>query len=185
MIPTVDNPHFILKERDPTQAQMIQHLRRANAIAIQSARSGHHPFGAILIAPDHETVLFEQGNVDTVNHAEAVLIRRAWTELSPRDLWNCTLYSTVEPCVMCAGTQYWANIGRLVYGVSELQLLALTGNNAENPTLNLPCRSVFEQGQKNIQVWGPFSEVEEEIVVIHQDFWKTQGRGISAQSSDR
>ena len=117
--------------------------------------------------------------MDTVNHAEAVLIHRAWAELSPDDLWNCTLYSTVEPCVMCAGTQYWANIGRLVYGVSEVQLLALTGNNAENPTLNLPCRSVFERGQKKIKVWGPFPEVEEEIMAIHQDFWKTQGTAFS------
>ena len=178
MIPFADNAHYFLNKGEPTQAQMIQHLRQANAIAIQSVRSGHHPFGAILIAPDQETILLEQGNVDTVNHAEAVLIRRAWGQLSPKDLWNCTLYSTVEPCAMCAGTQYWANIGRLVYGVSELQLLALTGNNSENPTLNLPCRSVFERGQKNIQVWGPFTEVEEEIMAIHQDFWKKQGGSI-------
>jgi tRNA(Arg) A34 adenosine deaminase TadA len=160
---------------DPTYEQMIQSLRQANQIAIRSAQSGHHPFGAILIAPDHETVLLEQGNVDTVNHAEAVLIRAAWAGLSPDQLWYCTLYSTVEPCVMCAGTQYWANIGRLVYGVSERKLLALTGDHPENPTLDLPCRSVFERGQKNIKVWGPFPEVEEEIVAIHQDFWKKQG----------
>jgi tRNA(Arg) A34 adenosine deaminase TadA len=179
VIPFADNVHYFLNKGEPTQTQMIQHLRRANQIAIQSVRSGHHPFGAILIAPDRETILFEQGNVDTVNHAEAVLIHRAWAELSPDDLWNCTLYSTVEPCVMCAGTQYWANIGRLVYGVSELQLLALTGNNAENPTLNLPCRSVFERGQKKIKVWGPFPEVEQEIMAIHQDFWKTQETAFS------
>lgn len=160
---------------EPTQEQMIQHLRRANQIAIRSVQSGHHPFGAILIAPDHETVLLEQGNVDTVNHAEAVLIRLAWTRFSPDELWNCTLYSTVEPCVMCAGTQYWANIGRLIYGVSEAQLRALTGNHPENPTLDLPCRSVFERGQKTIQVWGPFPELKPEILAIHQDFWKTQG----------
>ena len=53
---------------------MIKHLQHANQIAIQSVQSGHHPFGAILISADHETVLLEQGNVDTVNHAEAVLI---------------------------------------------------------------------------------------------------------------
>jgi tRNA(Arg) A34 adenosine deaminase TadA len=159
---------------DPTHGQMIQHLRRANQVAIRSAQSGHHPFGAILVAPDRETVLLEQGNVDSVNHAEAVLIRAAWAQFTPDILWNCTLYSTVEPCVMCAGTQYWANIGRLVYGVSEKQLLALTRNHPENPTLDLPCRSVFERGQKNIKVWGPFPDVETEIVAIHQDFWKTQ-----------
>lgn len=156
---------------DPTPEQMIRHLQRANQIAIYAAQSGHHPFGAILVAPDHETVLLEQGNVDTVNHAEAVLIRLAWTEFSPDYLWSCTIYSTVEPCVMCAGTQYWANIGRLVYGVSEEQLLTLTGNHKQNPTLDLPCRSVFERGQKKIKVWGPIPEVEDEIVAVHQDFW--------------
>lgn len=167
-------PAILPLEVDPTDEQMIEHLRRANQIAMRSAQSGHHPFGALLIAPDHETILLEQGNLDTVNHAEAVLIRAAWAQLASDYLWHCTLYSTVEPCVMCAGTQYWANIGRLVYGVSEEQLLALTANHPENPTLDLPCRAVFERGQKNIKVWGPFPELEEEILAIHQDFWKVQ-----------
>jgi tRNA(Arg) A34 adenosine deaminase TadA len=72
---------------------------------------------------------------------------------------------------MCAGTQYWAHIGRLVYGLSEHRLLELTGNHAENPTLNLPCRTVFNAGQKAVQVWGPFSAVEEEIAALHRGFW--------------
>jgi tRNA(Arg) A34 adenosine deaminase TadA len=156
---------------DPTPTQMIRHLRRANDLAIASLQSGRHPFGALLVGPDQETVLLEQENVDTVNHAEAVLARAAWETRSPEELWDCTLYTTVEPCVMCAGTQYWANIGRLVYGISELQLLALTGNHPANPTFNLPCRSVFERGQKPIKVWGPIDEVTAEILAIHQDFW--------------
>ncbi len=49
---------------------------------------------------------------------------------------------------MCAGTMYWANIGRVVYGATEEKLLALTGNHAENPTLSLPCRELFARGQK-------------------------------------
>lgn len=173
-----DSPTFTPLEIDPTYGQMIQHLRRANQIAIQSVQAGHHPFGAILVAPDQDTVLLEQGNVDSVNHAEAVLTRAAWTQFTPEILWNCTIYSTVEPCVMCAGTQYWANIGRLVYGISEAQLRAFTGNHPENPTLDLPCRSIFERGQKNIKVWGPFPEVESEIVAIHQDFWKPKSASI-------
>jgi tRNA(Arg) A34 adenosine deaminase TadA len=73
---------------------------------------------------------------------------------------------------MCAGTQYWAHIGHLVYGMSESRLLALTGNHAENPTLDLPCREVFARGQKAMQVLGPVPEVEEEIAALHIDFWR-------------
>jgi tRNA(Arg) A34 adenosine deaminase TadA len=160
---------------DPTPAQMMRHLRHANQLALRSLQSGLHPFGAILVGPDQETVLLEQENVDSVNHAEAVLARAASAQRSADELWNCTLYTTVEPCVMCAGTQYWANIGRLVYGISERQLLALTGNHPANPTFNLPCRSVFEHGQKPIKVWGPVTEVEAEILAIHQDFWHKGG----------
>lgn len=160
-----------METRDPTSEEMLKHLRRANQIAVRSRFFGHHPFGAILIAPDHETVLFEQGNVDSVNHAESVLVRTAYQNLSPEYLWDCTLYTTVEPCAMCAGTLYWGNVGRLVYGIAETRLLELTGNHSENPTLNLPCRSIFQQGQKAIRVWGEIPEVAEEILEVHRSFW--------------
>jgi len=156
----------------PTPDQILRHLRRANAVAKQAASAGHHPFGAILVGPDHETVLLEQGNLSAVNHAEAVLARAADTKFSPTYLAGCTLYTTVEPCAMCAGTLYWANIGRLVYGMDERRLLAFTGANPENPTLDLPCRELFARGQKQIPVTGPVPEVEAEIAALHQDFWK-------------
>ena len=156
---------------DPTVEQMLRHLRRANAVARRAMALGRHPFGAILVAPDHETVLAEQGNVDTVNHAESVLARSAATNFTPDYLWGCTLVTTAEPCCMCAGTQYWAHIGRLVYGMEEARLLELTGNHAENPTMSLPCREVFRRGQKAIRVFGPFAEVEAEIAALHVGFW--------------
>ncbi len=161
-------------EGPPTHEQMLHHLRRANAIAKRAVAMGRHPFGAILVAPDHETVLLEQGNAGTVNHAESVLARAADLNFTPAYLWDCTLYTTVEPCAMCAATQYWANIGRLVYGMSESRLLELTGSHVENPTMDIPCRYVFEHSQKDIQVHGPFPEVEEEIAALHRGFWSSQ-----------
>lgn len=154
--------------------QALRHLRRANEVARTALGRGHHPFGALLVAADGETVLLEQGNVDTVNHAEAVLARVAAHRYSPETLWGCTLVTTVEPCAMCAGTQYWAHIGRLVYGMSEARLRELTGNHAENPTLDLPCRDVFAHGLKAIDVTGPVAAAEHEIAALHQDFWRNR-----------
>lgn len=147
-------------------------LRRAQAVAQRALDGGHHPFGAVLVAPDHETVLLEQGNVDAVNHAEAVLARDAAARFAPEQLWGCTLVTTVEPCAMCAGTQYWAHIGRVVYGLEERALLAITGNHAENPTLDLPCRELFARGQKDVRVIGPVPALQAEIAAQHRAFWR-------------
>ena len=157
-----------------TAEQSLRHLHRANAVARAAMDAGHHPFGALLVAPDGETVLMEQRNVDTVNHAEAVLAREAARLHAPAYLWGCTLVTTVEPCAMCAGTQYWAHIGQLVYGMTEARLLQITGNHSENPTLDLPCREVFARGQKAVQVIGPVPEVEDEIAALHRHFWHTR-----------
>ena len=157
---------------DPTPEQIARHLRSANAIAQRALDAGHHPFGALLVDADHETVLLEQGNVDSVNHAESVLARTAAATWSPERLWRCTLYTTFEPCCMCAGTQYWANIGRVVYGMEESKLLAFTGNHPENPTMDLPCREVFARGQKPISVIGPVPALEAEIGALHKAFWQ-------------
>ncbi len=151
--------------------QKLRHLRRANELARTAAALGRHPFGAVLVAADFETVLLEQGNVDSVNHAEAVLARRAAHSMDAALLWGCTLVTTVEPCAMCAGTQYWAHIGRLVYGMSEAQLLQITGSHPENPTLSLPCREIFARGQKAVDVCGPVAAVETEIAEVHRGFW--------------
>lgn len=156
---------------EPTRDQILRLLRRANTVAERAMGLGRHPFGAILVAPDHETVLAEQGNVDSVNHAESVLARSAAQNFAPEYLARCTLVTTVEPCCMCAGTQYWANIGRVVYGMTEERLLALTGKHEENPTMSLPCREVFARGQKEVQVIGPVAEVEAEIAALHAGFW--------------
>src|SRR3954466_14219534 len=113
----------------PAQAQLLRHLRRCNEVAQRAITLGNHPFGAILVGPDHETVLLEQCNIDTVNHAEATLARVAATNFTSDHLWNCTLYASVEPCCMCSGTSYWANIGRVVFGLTEEMLLEATGNH--------------------------------------------------------
>ena len=158
---------------EPNDEQVLALLDRAQALARRAMDAGHHPFGALLVAPDHATVLMEQGNVDSVNHAEAVLAREAARRYAPAELWPCTLVTTVEPCAMCAGTQYWANIGRVVFGIEEKVLLSLTGGNPENPTLDLPCRHVFARCQKDVKVIGPVAAAGEAITALHRRYWRS------------
>jgi tRNA(Arg) A34 adenosine deaminase TadA len=155
-----------------TRDRMIAHLRAAAAVARDAVAHGHHPFGAVLVGPD-DAILMRQANIDVVRHAETELARRAAAAYPREFLWTCTLVSTGEPCAMCTGTLYWANIGRLVYGYEENKLLALTGDNAKNPTMNLPSRTVLGYGQKKIEVVGPFPEIEDALLAPHLTFWRS------------
>ncbi|WP_158811804.1 nucleoside deaminase [Beijerinckia sp. L45] len=150
-----------------------KHLRHAFAVAETSRLGGDHPFGAILVGPNG-VVLMEQGNGfsaeggDRTAHAERLLASRA-KAYDSAFLAGCTLYSSAEPCAMCAGAIYWSGIGRLVYGQSEASLKAITGNHPENPTLDLPCRAVFAAGQRAVEVIGPM--LEDESAALQRAFW--------------
>ena len=157
-----------------TRDQMLSHLHAANAVARDAAAHGHHPFGCVLVASDGR-ILMRQGNIDVVRHAETELCRRAAAAYPADFLWTSTLVTTVEPCAMCAGTLYSANIGGLVYGLEETRLLTLTSQSQENPTMHLSSRTVLGSGQKKIAVHGPFPEIEEQLVALHLDFWPRKG----------
>ncbi len=149
-------------------------LRRSFDVARRSMTHGNHPFGAILVDA-HRNVLLEMENGympshDGTAHAERLLATQACTTLAPEILRNATLYSSAEPCAMCAGAMYWAGIGRLVYGLSEHRLRQLTGNHPENPTLDLPCRAVFASGQRPTEVVGPL--LEDEAAGLHEGVWQ-------------
>ena len=152
----------------------IEHLRDTIRIASDSRASGNHPFGALLVGPDGE-VLRQSGNTYSTQggtgHAELNVASEAARSFSADFLSGCTLYTSVEPCCMCAGACYWAGIGTVVFGMTEKRLAELTGDNPENLTLDLHCRSVFAAGRRPVEVRGPFEELEPEIVEGHKNFW--------------
>lgn len=154
----------------------VYYLRKAIEVSRKSREHGNTPFGALLVDADGN-ILMEQENIEITEkncsgHAETSLMIAASKKYSKDFLWDCTLYTTAEPCVMCAGAIYWGNVGNVVYGISEKRLLELTGDDEQNPTFDLPCREVFAKGQKDIKVAGPFPEIEEEVVEVHKGFWK-------------
>ena len=153
-------------------------LRKAFDVAKRSREAGGHPFGSVLADGDG-AVLMEQGNGflsegrDRTAHAEKLLASRAARAFDVASLQRCTLYTSAEPCAMCAGAIYWAGIGRVVYGQSETALKAATGAHEENPTLDLPCDVVFGAGQRPTEVVGPL--LGDEAAALQTDYW--EGRG--------
>jgi tRNA(Arg) A34 adenosine deaminase TadA len=148
-------------------------LRKSFDVARRARTHGNHPFGAILVGPDG-TALIERENGylparDMTAHAERLLATEASRTIAPDILARCTLYSSAEPCAMCAGAIYWAGIGRVVYGLSERRLKTMTGDHAENPTLDLPCRTVFAAGRRAVEVIGPL--LEDEAAALHEGVW--------------
>ena len=149
-------------------------LRRSFEVARRATTHGNHPFGAVLVTQNRKVLLeAENGYMpaqDGTAHAERLLASKACRALTADIRATATLYSSAEPCAMCAGAMYWAGIGRLVYGLSERRLRALTGNHPENPTLDLPCRTVFASGQRPTEVVGPL--LEDEAEAVHEGVWK-------------
>jgi tRNA(Arg) A34 adenosine deaminase TadA len=149
-------------------------LRRSFDVARRSMTNGNHPFGAILVeASGNVLIESENGYMPTHDgtaHAERLLATEACRTLPADMRAKATIYSSAEPCAMCAGAIYWAGIGRLVYGLSEHRLRGVTGNHPENPTLDLPCRAVFASGQRPTEVVGPL--LEDEAEALHEGVWK-------------
>jgi tRNA(Arg) A34 adenosine deaminase TadA len=154
-------------------SQDEQHLRYSFQLANEAKQQGIHPFSAVLVDATGK-VLMDQVNgylpdLDMTGHAERIIMTRASKAYRPDFLNQCTLFVSAEPCAMCAGAIYWAGVGRVVYGLSEERLKAMTGNHPENPTLALPCRTVFASGQRDTEVIGPV--LEDDAAALHAGVW--------------
>jgi tRNA(Arg) A34 adenosine deaminase TadA len=154
--------------------QDLAFLRQAIELARKARNDGRHPFGALIVNERGETVVAARNNAvrpngDPTQHAEMLACGQAARLLTEAELAKCTLYTSTEPCAMCAGAIYWTGIGRVVFALAETGLLRYTGSHTENPTLDLPCREVFARGQKPIAVVGPL--LEDEAGLVHEGFW--------------
>ena len=150
----------------------LQLLRLAIDVARRAREHGNHPFGAVL-ADEQGNVLLEAENTvitanDCTGHAELNLMRLASRQCSAEALSRCTLYSSTEPCPMCAGAIFWGGVGRVVYALSEEGLYTLIGDSPHK--LLLSCRDVFARGGRPIEVFGPM--LEDEARQVHEGFWR-------------
>ena len=100
----------------------IKYMKQALMEARKAYAEDEVPVGAVLVMGGR--IIARAHNLtetlkDATAHAEIQVLTSAMAELGAKYLPDCTLYVTVEPCVMCAGAIYWAKIPRVVYGASE------------------------------------------------------------------
>lgn len=145
----------------------IRWIRHCIQLSRECVEVGDHPFGAAFV---HDGKLLLEGrnsvcsDWDPTAHGEMNLLRQAGTVLNSCQLANGTLYSSMEPCAMCAGAIHWMGMKRVVYGCGAGRLAGLTENR-----LRLSCRDVFATSDSAITVVGPV--LEEDAFAVHAGFW--------------
>ncbi len=149
------------------QADHERFIHETINLAEAAVAHGNEPFGSLLVKNGDVLLRVENtvytGN-DMTNHAEMNLVREALKQYDPAFLTDCTLYTSTEPCAMCAGAIYWSGIGRVVYGCTEQRLGEIAGIG-----LDVPCRTIFASGARKVDVVGPVCDLDAEK--IHLSYW--------------
>jgi isopenicillin N synthase-like dioxygenase/tRNA(Arg) A34 adenosine deaminase TadA len=155
-------------------------------VAIEESRNasanGCMPFGAVLADETGAVIVRAQngsqaaakrgGTGDVTRHAEMELVRKASSALSRDDRAKCTLYTSTEPCVMCAGAIYWGGFSRVVYGCSSLQLERdLAGPGGFDIDIRNLYGTYAREGTRDIEVEGPLLEDEATEAHAHSGVW--------------
>ena len=147
-------------------------LRRCVDLGTAARARGDHPFGSLVVTADGRTVEAMNSVVthaDPTGHAETNVVRAAASAFPADVLAASTLYTSTEPCAMCAGAIYWSGIARVVYALGEDGLRDLVAEQEGVPTMALPCREVFARGGRTVTVAGPADLPE--ATTLHDGFW--------------
>lgn len=147
-------------------------------LAIERSRSararGNRPFGAVVVAADGRVLTEAWCNTtetgDCTGHAETTAVRQISPHYDRETLAQATLYSSAEPCVMCAGAIFWSNIGRVVFGIDAERLRVFRGLRPEQRDAELSCRDVFAASPHPIVCIGP--ALVGEASEPHTGFWQ-------------
>ncbi len=144
-------------------------LRIAIKAAKTSKDKGNLPYGCVLVNKEGEVLLTGENTINTdrdiLAHAEINLIREAGKLYDHEFLKNCTIYTSDEPCPMCASAIYWSGLGKLTYGLSKDAYYELVGRDDPNWVFEIPVRDVLNSGQRPVEVSGP--HLEDEIATLH------------------
>ncbi|MHA6259896.1 nucleoside deaminase [Sporosarcina sp. CAU 1771] len=134
-------------------------LQQTIQMAVDNVKQGEGPFAAIVVK---DGVIIGRGTnqvllqTDPSAHAELLAIREACKVVGTTDLSDCVLYASGEPCPMCLGASYWANVGAIYYACSKTDA-------ATEADFNNPLHMFFsDQSQQPEQRKVPFVHLKTE-----------------------
>lgn len=144
-------------------------IRRAYDLAREAVAHGNHPFGALLVR-DGEVIFTAENTIytehDPTRHAELNLVSLAARQFGVEALKDCILYTSTEPCPMCAGAIYWAGVRTIVFGCSAAAFGQLVGAGG----FSLSSAQLFGFAHDPVQVIGPI--LEDEGLAVHKAYWR-------------
>lgn len=142
-----------------------EYFERAIEISKEALETGNDGFGCLLVDEDGEIVMEQRNAVadegDPTAHDAMTLLRKAVKKYDAGYLGKCTLYATMEPCVMCMGAAFWAGLGAVKFAVTEKELGTILSGG-----LDMPSTEFAERSPKPIRVEGPFMEVHDEAFAV-------------------
>lgn len=144
------------------------HIRQAIDLSRAAVENGNTPFGSLLVVVDAVVRTAEnttRTDDDIAAHPEFKLARWAASELEPAERESCTMYTSTEPCPMCASAIVYAGLDRVVYSVPGKSLAAVRGDSV----IDIPCEEVIDRGNGSTTVDGPV--LEEEGLAVHEAFF--------------
>lgn len=133
-------------------------------MAIELAKKGTYPYGAVIVKDNEIIAEVSSGNgdlYDPTNHAETLAVRTACKKLKTYDLSGATIYSSCEPCFMCFGSIWWANISNIVYGTTIKE-----SNCILDTDINIGVEELNSKTGNKISIKGGILK-EEAIEVMH------------------
>ncbi|HEX7675612.1 MAG TPA: tRNA adenosine(34) deaminase TadA [Bdellovibrio sp.] len=153
-------------------------MREALKLAKQAGLQGEVPVGALLVSPSGQ-VLAKARNVretltTPLGHAELLSIHRAAKKMQSWRLEDCTLYVTLEPCLMCAGAIQQARIGRVVYGATDVKAGAVES-----------LYQVLNDGRLNHQAQITKGVLADECSKILTDFFQSRRDEMKKEKSGK
>ena len=147
-------------------------MREVFAIARRALARGNRPFGAMLVAGNGAVLAVAENSQITeeqiLAHAEMNLLHRAVRDFTPDVLATATLYTSAEPCAMCAGAIVWSGISRLVFGLSADRLHEMSGFSPQG--LAASAREVLASAGRQVEIVGPLFESEAELILREGEF---------------